>query len=173
MTSTLRKPAQVTPAKLLLIAVLTMVLIGVLISQFTGKKSSRSPVIQKRRTQGNKTDVVDSDTAPVVQRRWPEVSLSKALQHDPFSLPLALRPRVEEPADAALEVPPAHREELRRRKQLDLINKLRRDGVDMVVMTEHGRVARIGNLHLREGDVVEGMRVKEIHEKGVVLVPAE
>jgi len=60
-----------------------------------------------------------------------------------------------------------------RSRQAQFMASLRAKGVDMIIRSPRGSVARIGDLSLRVGDVHEGLRVEEIGQRGVLFAPAD
>ena len=173
-------PGGLTPAKLGIIVVLSIILLVAIVMQFGGQGKSRRAA---QRTQAaaatTKTTVGatirGAQTVAREQRdRWPDYELNDLLAHNPFSLPKSLRsspsPEVEVEVEASEDVPVAASIRERRRRQADLMASLREQGVDMVLVTPHGRVARVGETTYREGDHVEGLIVKEITAEGIVFV---
>ncbi len=58
-----------------------------------------------------------------------------------------------------------------KRRQVEFMTNLQAKGVDMILRSPRGSVARIGDLSLRVGDVHEGLRVEEIGHNGIVFAP--
>jgi hypothetical protein len=170
-----KRLAGLTPSKLILIVVLFAILLIVIAVQFSNS-SPRGLAVDKTRSP---TPAADSlAPGPATQRipvkpvaLWPQITRAEALLHDPFQLPQLLRSEVgrgqrddqeEDTGSFAAELS-------RHRRQLARIASFRSRGVDMVLVTAQGRVARLGELSVREGDLVEGFRVVKIHSRGIVL----
>ena len=64
-------------------------------------------------------------------------------------------------------------QEMKRRleEQQAVAAELQRRGVGMIFRTSQGSVARLGDLEVRVGDVLNGLRVTEISADGIRLVP--
>ncbi len=103
---------------------------------------------------------------------------------NPFALPEILRPLREDSGtlspglgagEAEATVTAIEEAEVRemRRRQAEFMASLRAQGVDMILRSPRGSVARIGELSLRVGDIHEGLIVDEIGENGVVFSPAK
>jgi hypothetical protein len=170
-----------TPGKLVLIAVLAVILVGVLIFQFSGKEEPPPPRHRAevkrpaaarpaaRRTRAAASTPVEADAAKK-GRHWPEMALEEVVQHDPFAVPPALRPPTPPvPAAAAPKAPDkARREEVRRQREQTLA-AIRKQGVQMVFLGKEKRIAIIGDRRVRVGDVFDGFRVTDIGSDGVTL----
>ena len=52
----------------------------------------------------------------------------------------------------------------------ELLAELRGDGVNLVVISEDGQVAKIGEKRIRVGDIIRGFRVVQIAADGIELV---
>jgi hypothetical protein len=168
-----------TPAKLGAIIVLSIVLLVVVVAQFGGSDARRrddKPRPSARQDQA--TDApIPNEPASIASRRsdsWPAYQVQDVLQHNPFSLPPELRPQSQPAGPSVVEagenvpVDPGLRG--LRRRQADLMASLQEQGVDMVLVTPNGRVARVGQATFREGDLVEGLVVREITPTGIVFV---
>jgi hypothetical protein len=60
-----------------------------------------------------------------------------------------------------------------RQRRPETLEKLRGQGVQLVVIGQRERTAMLGSRTVQVGDIVEGFRVKEIHPHGVVLEEPE
>lgn len=174
-----------TPVRSVLIALLSLVLIGVLWSQFTGTDSS-SVTLQKpnaekavrsgpmrptvRTTPNGQAPVNVASVAPATSakwRPWTRVTLEEATRFNPLALPAELAgPRV---SDSQAE---QTREE---REKQDLLDQQRHEflenvRVSTIIVGPRGKSACVGGVWVREGDMVVGCLVKEINPDGVVLV---
>ena len=173
-----------TPPKLALIIVLSIIFLVVIVVQFGGGKPKRRTARTRNKASADTTAEAAPSREPAEdaeqpRERWPDYKLQDLLQHNPFSLPQELMPPAEPdfplvPETSAAEisevVPIEPRIRGLRRRQADLIASLKEQGVDMVLVTPRGRVARIGAATFREGDLVEGLVVQEISATGIVFI---
>jgi hypothetical protein len=186
--TTSQLPAGVTPAKIGVVAVLSLLFVAVVVYQVTSNRRE-SPLIRQAlerrgaaREDRDETDAgPDKSTVPALaaQRptvhKWQAIPLDEALAHDPFLLPVGLRPDPNRDPTAELAsgsdaaAARARRQELEQRREA-AVNVLREQGVGMVMTTARGTVAVIGSRQLQVGDEVDGLRVVEIGPAGVVLV---
>lgn len=177
-----------TPGKAVAIGILSVVLLVVIVSQFGGKEKSAALRPRPRRSASERPDPRTEPVTPTAgnkqpQQPWPTFEIAEVVASNPFALPEALRPRREatktltarsetgEATENAVAIEAAEVRELRRR-QAEFIASLRVVGVDMIISSPRGSVARIGDLSLRVGDVHEGLRVAEIGRDGIVFAPA-
>ncbi|MEN0109446.1 MAG: hypothetical protein AAF805_01870 [Planctomycetota bacterium] len=100
---------------------------------------------------------------PTEDRPLPQISLAEATRHDPFSA-LAWAPARDRERIASSVASP---DEVAQR-----FEALKQTGVAMLLVSDGGRAARIGDRTLRPGDEIEGFRVVEIDAGGVVFEPA-
>lgn len=179
-----------TPAKLALVAVLAVSLLVVVTVQFgsgadenaaAGDARQSPPVKQKRTNAAKKLNTpakTPSETNVRQPRVWPSVERDDVAAFNPFLLPESLAlTAVSEPsddtaaqADAArrLEEARQRREQLRRRREA-VLSQLKSQGAHLVVMSDKGPIAVIGDRRLRVGDTIDGFRVKDINANGVTL----
>jgi hypothetical protein len=178
-----------TPGKLALIAVLAVVLVGVLVYQFSGSEepppprkhpnvgrpAAARPAAGSTRVAAGGTRVAapkpDHTVVPKTDRQWPKIALEEVLQHDPFALPTALQPPApKKPAVAvASQAPDKARQAEVRRQREQALAAIRAQGVQMVFVGKEKRVAIIGDRRVRVGDVFDGFRVTDIGSDGVTL----
>lgn len=183
-----------TPGKTILIGILSVVLLLVVVMQFGGRKrrgaappvarqaaskraeSTRSPAQAAAATEPQRSATQRSENP------WPTFNVAEVVASNPFMLPEVLQPRRQTaqtltPSPAAGEteviVPAIEVARVRemRRRQAEFMAGLREQGVDMILRSPRGSVARIGAMSLRVGDVHEGLRVVEIGTNGVVFAP--
>ena len=178
-----------SPAKVIVIGILAVVLVFVIVAQFGGKQQrvAAPPTARPsaRQRSESATSSVPAAAAPALKRSeyaWPTFNVAETVASNPFVLPEALRPRREavtnlttssEPGEAEASVAavePAEAREMRRR-QAEFMASLRAKGVDMILRSPRGSVARVGGLSLRVGDVHEGLRVEAIDQDRVVFAP--
>jgi hypothetical protein len=170
--------AGLTPAKIGLIAVLSIILAAVIVFQMTGK-GSRRVTLKKRvpntdasaaRDTGNDAPHAPSGAgAPRTRRaeKWQDIPRSEVLLHDPFALPEQLASHHAAPVE---EDAPAEPDAAQQTRGAELMESFRTQGVSMILTTPQGTIATIGSVQLRVGDVLEGLRVTEIGPRGVVFV---
>lgn len=163
-----------TPGKLIAVAVLGVIFIGVLIVQFrpqaavpARKKPSISHASNKPNTANDRpATVVDRFKVDSAMRIWPEVDLEETKEFDPFAVPPFLTQSTEQPGE-----PATVSDDLRKRRE-EILLELRKARVKVIVGTGDKTVALIGKWRLKVGDVIEGMRVAEIGRGGIVLEEA-
>jgi hypothetical protein len=163
-----------TPGKLGLIIVLAIVFLVVIVIQFGGPDKSTGVAARKSKADApaeSASSREQTTSAEQPSNLWPAYEVDDLLNHNPFSLPQELQPpEAPEIAETREDVPVESRIRGLRRRQADLMASLREQGVDMVLVTPHGRVARVGPTTFREGDLVEGLVVKEISAAGIIFV---
>ncbi len=186
------KKSGATPAKLALVAALAVSLMVVLMVQFgSGADDSvaagdakQSPSAKQQRTNSAKQPnlpartMATSETQVRQPRVWPSVECDDVAEFNPFVLPESLAAAVpsKQIDDAAKQADEARlfeeerkrREELRQRREA-VLSELKSQGAHLVVMSDKGPVAVIGERRLRIGDTIEGLRVKDINANGVIL----
>ena len=170
-----------TPAKLAVAALLLFVWIAILLAQFGPGKSANVQSGARKATAGARprsaaarTRSAGSPNESMTARRgphrvWPEISLQEIQSHDPFKLPKALAPPPKLPVPGSDALAKSAQEQSQNRRQHRLAD-LQQEGVQLVLLSEHGQFAKIGGRHLRVGDYVDGFKVTEIRADGVVLV---
>lgn len=176
--------AGLTPAKFGMIVVLAVVLLVVIVVQFGGGSSKKRSSRPRRTARAQATSDETSAAEPAAKAAlpatpWPAYQLTDVVAHNPFAMPTDLQEAEEtddDPGDGEtgedVTVEPPDARDLRRR-QSEFMNSLREQGVDMVLMTPNGSVARVGSTSFRVGDVVEGLVVKEITRQGITFEPAD
>lgn len=180
-----------SPGKAIVIGILAVVLVFVIVAQFGGKQQrvATPPTARPSARQRSESTTTSTQPAPAPalnrpESVWPTFDVAEIVASNPFVLPEALRPRREavtnltsssEPGEAeesVAAVEPAEAREMRRR-QAEFMASLRAKGVDMILRSPRGSVARVGGLSLRVGDVHEGLRVEAIDQDRVVFAPDE
>jgi len=178
-----------TPGKAIMIGVLTVVLLIVIVTQFGGKKKIVAVETRSRRTVSESSESTSSGAttgASIPTKRsekpWPTFDVAAVVASNPFMLPevllgggeatknLTATSETGETAESLAALESAKVREMRRR-QAEFMTSLRAKGVDMILRSPRGSVARIGDLSLRVGDIHEGLRVEEIGQNGVVFAP--
>lgn len=107
-----------------------------------------------------------SNSEPLLQPLQLESAAQTATAHPPESSASKSNPS-EGDGRADSRTPEAKR---RLEEQRAIAAELQRRGVGVILRTSTGSIARIGDLELRVGDVVNGLRVAEIGPQGVRFV---
>ncbi len=191
MVKTAKPPkAGLTPGKAVLIGVLSVVFLCVIVSQFGGKKKSTAAVSPRSRRSASRSQPATESAqpaavAPVSKRSempWPTFQVEQVVASNPFALPaeliedgqdestLTAGPPTGEDAVSVAAVESAQIREMRRRR-VDFLASLRATGVDMILRSPRGSVARVGDMSLRVGEVYEGLKVEAISQDGIVFAP--
>lgn len=207
MSNELLERIGLTKGKAIAIAVLGLIFVGVLVSNFmpeapkassdkrtASKKDRRSttPRRQPVRSAPRSRSSTKKNQQTLVNRAtliWPEVRLEEVVKHDPFALPVALQPPVDEPKIQTtqgsqteeidkqaiqrerdrLEI--ARQEKLiRRKQQLERLRELQKSGVGITMVSPEAKVVTVGDKKLQVGDLLDGFRIVEIRPDGSVVV---
>jgi hypothetical protein len=184
MADTLQKTG-LTPVKMAIIGLLAVVLLAIVLVQFTGSK----PGLDLTKIRGAKGTPSPAGEGPANRSggpapaaapagkpaKWQGIPRSEVVLHDPFALPAKLRPGSiagENAKDGGTSRGGESADELQRRRDA-LFATLREKGVGMILSTPQGPTATIGTLQLRVGDIIEGLRVAKIGPQGVEFVEDE
>jgi hypothetical protein len=172
-----RHVAGATPAKLALIGILTLVLIGVVASNWpksaatdeaeaaeTGTSAASpdaaAPAVSAT---GAPADQTETPTSPfgefVTDDNWPETPLGEVTKFDPLAV-----------SDWAL--PPEAQQKAEKYDAVQIKELLKAENA-IIFMAGDTRVARIGTREFRVGDVVGGFKISDISSRGVVLSEVE
>jgi hypothetical protein len=168
--------AGASPAKLALIAILALALIGVIASNFTssGEPAAESHSAQEVPRAGTAPSTATSTPAARVAQAetanplgdfaadesWPEPAMREVTRFDPFAAPeWAVAASGEQAADEEVSA-----------KQL---NELLSSKDAIIFMSGDKRVARIGKMEFRVGDVIGHYKISDITSQGVVLSEAQ
>ncbi len=177
-----------TPRQLLVVGVLGVVLAIVLIGQFGGatgkpgdaavKASPKERASQAGQASGPKSAAASAArsaqaaTPKPAPFAWPKLSAEVAAQYDPFALPEPLARKITEVNPAKVDrksgIPPPKRD-----VSAENVAALKSKGIALIVRTQRGAVAMVGNRVVRVGDMLEGHRVVAIDSSGVLLAPAD
>lgn len=164
----LMKRMGVTPARLVLVGVLAVVLLVVIVIQWPAssptlpttdvsdvKASSDEPAVQEAFTESRDTPVSIPLRSEV---NWPVLSLEEVVRYDPFQLPIHLRP--------------VHHGEAKPSNPQDpqILQTLSQAESGMILMVGKEHVARVGAATLRPGDKIGSYRVSKIDATGIWLV---
>lgn len=107
--------------------------------------------------------------APLV---WPKLSAEVAAQYDPFAVPETLARKITEVKQAKQETKPKNTPP-KRDVRAENVAALKAKGIALIVRSQRGAVAMVGNRAVRVGDTLEGHRVLAIDSSGVLLAPAD
>jgi hypothetical protein len=170
----------VTPGKAILIAVLSVVLIGVLVSQLVGTdepnevaSAAGKPAPRRPRAKVplNRTAAATTPTASRSSwRPWEQISVEEAIQFNPLQLPAGLEIAALSAAPAQVDPAQAEKQHALALERMKVRQQLLDAGVRMIVVGPHGKSAYIGEQLVREGDVIDGFLVKTIRADGVEFV---
>jgi len=189
----LTKQLGVTPAKLAIIAVLAVVLVGSLYRQFGGTAEEAVPVAQKKRepaqsksgkeaTQAAEQDASDTElqddiTEEIDGAVWKAPELASVIQYDPFAIPATFpQPKqdivgVELAEGAVADVAASEVSEEERLAALQelqaALEQLRQQGVQVIFKHRDQYVAMIGDKTVHVGDEIGGFKVIAIDRGGV------
>ena len=181
-----RKPRHrvgATPAKLALIGVLALVMVGVIASNFSGGQSPPVAAAAEREagapeatvSQGVADSAVGPSTAPQAdgtanpfgkfteEEPWPKAPLKTVTRFDPFARAAwAVVKEVAEPDAAAEEQDSARK-----------LDELRNAENAIIIMSGETRKAVIGEHEFQIGDVIGRFRIEDITSSGVALSEIE
>jgi hypothetical protein len=182
-----------TPRQWTVVAVLAVILVVVLLVQFTGifgsetaepketgKRSRQPPELEHGASEAPSTSRSTDESRP--PKPWPRFSPDEALRFDPFapSTQVAEREGIEEATSKGSQEQsedPRHEQLLRlRAAQAEALQELRAEGVKAVVGSHRGgHAAVIGSQVVRVGDMLNGFRVVQVDSDGVIVEqpPAE
>jgi hypothetical protein len=166
-----RKKPATTPAQLALVGILSLVLIGVLASQWSG---AEAPVSEAPRQPAAKpsapapkeeTNKASRPQGPfgefAADEPWAEATLEDAVKFDPLATPKWANPAPD--VEAAAE----------RKHGEEKLNELRNAQNTIIITAGDKKIARIGEHEFQVGDTVGGFRITEISSEGVVLSEVE
>ena len=186
-----KKPG-VTPAKLVLIGVLSLILCGVIYRNFFRKPVSSGATARARHDRAASAGKADAEkgtngtksaaelalhAAQLRKKPWPKYSLAQVVAYDPFALPAAF-PQPPAPAEIDSGAPRSPADDKANAAALqaqaeqaraDAIAAIRAKGVQVVLKKANEYVAMIDGHEIRVGDEVEGFEVVQIDASGVWL----
>lgn len=161
-----RKKSSATPAQLALVGILSLVLVGVLASQWLG---GDPPAIEPtsaaeqndRSTQTEDAHVAVTGQSPfgvyAVDEPWPAIDADQASQFDPLATPAW--------AHAAPDVVTLADQKYSEEK----LNELRNATNTIILTAGSKRIARIGKHEYQVGDTIGDFEITDISSAGVVL----
>ena len=163
----LMKRIGVTPAKLVLVGVLGVVFVIVIVIQWPAS-SPTLPSTNVNEVKASEDEVVEveasgrsttpPDVKPPTETDWPALSMGEIVQHDPFLLPIHLRP-VRREVDKPTNPQDPH-----------ILQTLSQAEGGMLLLVGKEHVARVGAVTLRPGDKIGSYRVSKIDATGIWLV---
>jgi hypothetical protein len=190
-SSALKQQAGVTPGKLVLIGVLTVVLAGVLYRQFGPARADAPPaaadaptrrapdIAQIKAHAGKNEKTADSGfgrKADIVVH-WPTPEIATVTQYDPFALPARFpQPKVLTAEGTVAGDDTGEHENTASKaaavdKQLEdyraKLDALRHKGVQVIIKQHNEYAAMIGDQTYRVGDEIDGFKVISIDVDGV------
>jgi hypothetical protein len=189
--SALKTKTGITPAKLILIGVLSFVLLTVLYIQFGSSPvetavaanesphrhpaAAAAPPAAAKPTDDNKqtTTTVAAAMKTEIASNWQTPAVAAAVWYDPFALPPLFPQRVQEAKDNKLakdalktdDGAAARAENLK--KMTTEFGQLQRQGVRVVMQKQDKYVAMIGDKTIHVGDNIDGFTVVAIDADGV------
>lgn len=164
-----------TPGKLALIALLAVVLVGVIVGQFSDTPGPNDVVPQKvassktRPQEGAQhasasTSSIKPNQQTSKPQQWPRLSVEEASAFDPFS---AIGPLAPPPIEAMQPIAEDEKEDS------PAMEKLLQQKATIVVIADNDKVATIGTQQIHIGDVIEGYKITDITTQGIVLTKLE
>lgn len=161
-----QKKPSATPAQLVLVGVLSLVLVGVLASQFLGGDApaielAAEPSHNAKPNIEEKSPATPAGQSPfgtyAVDEAWPALDADEAGKFDPLKTP--------EWAHAAPEA-----EALAEQKHSEeKLNELRNATNTIIITAGDKRIARIGTHEYQVGDTIGEFEITDISSAGVVL----
>jgi hypothetical protein len=193
--TSLKKATGLTPAKLILIGVLSLVLLAVLYIQFgSSSAETASPPYEPphcrpavaatqpaapKPVDDNKQTATTADAVPKkaeITSNWQTADVATAVQYDPFALPPLFPQRIQEAKDNklakdAVETDDGHADAAARAESLKELttefSQLQRQGVRVIMQKQDKYVAMIGDKTIHVGDDIDGFTVVAIDANGV------
>jgi hypothetical protein len=160
-----------TPGKLAAVGALGVVLVIVLWSNLAPSRSTaaRKPRHTPSPAKAEKQPAPAVAAQPLklekkVQRNWPKLSLDNVVKHDPFAMPMwYLTARADEQGTGVSAIA----------RSAQVLEELKKQQTRIVVISGEERIATIGELSFRVGDMIEGFEVTAITTDGVVLTEVD
>jgi hypothetical protein len=160
-----------TPGKLAAVGVLGVVLVLVLWNNLAPSRptpaSKPLPDASPAKAEKQPTPVVAAKEPKLekkMPRKWPKLSLDDVVKHDPFAMPMwYLTARAEEQGTAVGSLA----------RSAQVLEELKKQQTRIVVISGEERIATIGDLSFRVGDMIEGFEVTAITTDGVVLTEVD
>jgi len=169
-----------TRGKLALVAVLAVVFVGTIASQFTSSSSiAAKPSTNRAQDAKGPHTAHDTKTIPETSaekipkssdtKPWPHLSIDQIVAFDPLAKPYWY-------LAATNSMNPAEQEESLVDTQEEnplILAELQQQGTTMILITNNQRIATIGGQELRVGDRIQGYQVSDITARGVVLTKSK
>lgn len=160
-----------TPGKLAAVGVLGVVLVIVLWNNLAPSQ----PTTAEKPLPNTSPAKAEKQAAPAVAakqpklgkkmpRKWPKLSLDDVVKNDPFAMPMwYLTARAEEQGTEVGSLA----------RSAQVLEELKKQQTRIVVISGEERIATIGDLSFRVGDMIEGFQVTAITTDGVVLTEVD
>jgi hypothetical protein len=161
-----RKKSGATTKQLALIGILSMILIGVLASQWLGSDTSAISLADPSELPGSSSAREEKPVLPAgespfgayaADEPWPEFAVGKVIEFDPFKTPDWAHPA----PDVETLAEQKHSEEK--------LNELRNATNTIIITAGDKRIARIGKHEYQVGDTIGEFEITDISSAGVVL----
>jgi len=148
----------VTRGKLALVAVLSVVLVVVIVQQLPegaaqpDETAAAAAELRPTNTKSEAAIATSNAKSNADMRPWPTSDVATAIANDPFALP--------EWVD---------RPEAVQNDNANLLADLQEQGASIVMIGTGEKSARVGDHRVRVGDVLDGYRITDITDQGIVL----
>lgn len=100
------------------------------------------------------------------------LALPEVVANDPFQLPKAIQEQLDALArheEEQTQEPSPPQEDAQQSLRQQTLDRLKQEGVQMIVETSNGRAALVGGRVIREGDRIDGFVVVRITQDGIEL----
>lgn len=160
-----RKKSGASPAQLALVGILSLVLIGVLASQWLGGSAPPADAADSSTSLDSKRSTEDTPAAAgqspfgafAADEPWPALDVAEAIKFDPLRTP--------EWAPAAPDIEALAEQ----RHSEEKLNELRNATNAIIITAGDRRIAHIGKHEYQVGDTVGEFEITDISSAGVVL----
>jgi hypothetical protein len=160
-----------TPGKLAAVGVLGVMFVAVLWHNLAPSRPTAAekprPIASSAKAEKQPAQAVAVQQPKLekkVPRKWPKLSLDDVVKHDPFAMPMwYLTARAEEEGTGASALA----------RSAQVLEELKKQQTRIVVISGEERIATIGDLSFRVGDMIEGFQVTAITTDGVVLTEVD
>lgn len=168
-----------TRGKLALVAVLAVVFVGTIVSQFNSSSNNVATSPNNQIPAANEQHVVRGKTIPETsakttpetsdKKSWPHLSIDKIVAFDPLAKPFWYLAATSSTNSTEQDESLAGEQE----KKPLILADMQQQGTSMILITDNQRIATIGGQELRVGDRVQGYQVSDITAQGVVLTKSK
>lgn len=153
--------------KKLAAGLLLVVFVVVIYVQFGGGAEAEIEIPKRRPETPVQTAAADGRRST---RAWPAVKLAEVIEKNPFR---PIRPiEKAEATEPVVPTPEAEAAAAAATENRAALNAFASRKVDAIIATARGPAAMIGAKLVREGDVVDGVRIVSIQADGIVVEPA-